>query len=100
MSEQKHTQGPSLHAKDLKVILYVFQQNLHAVQSIGLPPGTPFLIAGWRAKRARHLVDLGFIKDHKSLSPPMADVLACTVAPEGIDAYNAAIAAATGVPQP
>lgn len=86
------TTGETLDPKDAKVILYLYQQNVHAVNVIGLPPGTPFLLTGWRAKRARGMVSRGYVKDHGGLSPASPDMLSATVTTAGVAAYNAAIA--------
>lgn len=91
----KHQSSPDLDLQDLKALLYLYQQNAHTVHVIGLPPGTPFLLTGWRGKRARRLVDRGFVKDHGGLSPRSDDMVAATITPDGIAAYNAAIAKAT-----
>ena len=90
------TPGDTLDPKDAKTILYLYRQNVHAVNVIGLPPGTPFLLTGWRAKRARGLALRGFVKDHGGISPASPDMLSATVTTTGVAAYNAAIAKTAG----
>lgn len=81
---------------DLRVLLRVYQANAHAVQ-IGLPVGTPFLFDGRSWRRARALCASGLLKLHDvGMSPPIESWVPVTITQAGIDAYNAAIAKATG----
>jgi len=71
----------------------------HAIDSVsiakagtmGLPSETPFLFTGNRHKRARALVERGYLREHDvQLTPPWPDALCVTITQAGIDAYNAA----------
>jgi len=82
----------NLHAADRSILLQVYRYNVAAVEQWGMPPGTPFLPAPTRQKRAKALAAVGLLKPGKTdLQPNPEGWDSYTITQEGIDAYNAAM---------